>query len=223
MEGARTKHHNMTMGFTILSVVFAVIWIGWRVSSKRALLPCPSELAWLVEIENPLARATHSVEVIRRLAVRPGSRVIDVGCGPGRVAIPMAEAVGAQGEVVALDVQPEMLSRVRAKAAQHHLTNLRLSRMDGNRDEIAVAESDATVMIMMVGEVSHPERLLAAVSAALKPDGKLLIAESVFDPHYVRREKLRVLVEAAGFSQVSVAGNLFGYNAIFEKQGRAKQ
>ena len=92
----------MIVWFTLISMVIAALWIGWRVSSKRALLPCPFELAWLVEIENPLARATRSEEVIRRLAVRPGSRVVDVGCGPGRVAIPMAAAVGVQGEVFAL-------------------------------------------------------------------------------------------------------------------------
>lgn len=45
-------------------------------------------------------------------------RVLDAGCGPGRLTIPLARQVGPTGEVVALDVQQGMLKRVRKNAAR---------------------------------------------------------------------------------------------------------
>ena len=61
----------------VVLIVLAGIWIAWRLRSRRSPLPCPAEFAWLVEVENPLARATRSEEVVRQLAPRPGARVID--------------------------------------------------------------------------------------------------------------------------------------------------
>jgi tRNA G46 methylase TrmB len=114
----------------VLLIVLAGIWIAWRLRSRRALLPCPAEFAWLVEIENPLARATRSEQVVRQLAPRPGARVIDVGCGPGRVTIPLARAVGPGGEVIALDVQAAMLAKVAEKARAERIANIRLLQSD---------------------------------------------------------------------------------------------
>jgi len=42
------------------------------------------------------------------LELEPGMAVLDAGCGPGRLAIPIARQVGPQGEVVAMDIQAGM-------------------------------------------------------------------------------------------------------------------
>jgi cyclopropane fatty-acyl-phospholipid synthase-like methyltransferase len=43
--------------------------------------------------------------IVDRLDLQPGMAVLDVGCGPGRLTIPIARQVGQQGEVVAMDIQ----------------------------------------------------------------------------------------------------------------------
>ena len=50
------------------------------------------------------------------LELRPGDRVLDVGCGPGRVAIAFAERVGPTGSVDGIDAAVEMVNRARSLA-----------------------------------------------------------------------------------------------------------
>lgn len=54
-------------------------------------------------------------EVLSRLHLARGARVADVGAGTGYFAIPLAQAVGDQGQVLAIDLQEEMLSLLRQK------------------------------------------------------------------------------------------------------------
>src|SRR5262245_65637212 len=112
-------------------IILTAIWTAWRWYSQRSPLPGPAESAWLVELENPLARATRSEEVVQQLAPQPGARVIDIGCGPGRVTIPLARAIGPGGEVIALDVQAGMLAKVAQKAEQEEVGHVRLMESGG--------------------------------------------------------------------------------------------
>jgi len=199
--------------------ILAAIWVSWRLRSRRALLPCPAVLGWLVELENPLARATRSEEVVRQLAPRRGARVMDIGCGPGRVTIPLARAVGPGGEVIALDVQAGMLARAAEKVKGEGLGNVRLLQSEVRNAPIDEASLDAAVMVMALGEMPAAASVLPFVLSVLKPGGQLLVAESIFDPHFVSRAKLRKIAQAAGFSERAYSGNLFAYSLRFEKPG----
>jgi len=197
--------------------ILVAIWVAWRLRSRRALLPCPAEFDWLVEIENPLARATRSPQVVQQLAPPAGARVIDIGCGPGRVTIPLARAVGSTGEVIALDVQAGMLAKVAEKAKKEGIGNIRLMQSDVRRAQIHAGSLDAAVMVMALGEIPEGNTIFPLIFAALKPGGCLLVAESIFDPHFVSRPKLRRIAQAAGFTERTYSGNVFGYSLRFEK------
>ena len=201
----------------VVLIVLAGIWIAWRLRSRRSPLPCPAEFAWLVEVENPLARATRSEQVVRQLAPRPGARVIDIGCGPGRVTIPLARAVGPGGEVIALDVQAAMLAKVAEKAATERIANIRLMQSDARSARIDAGSLDGAVMVTALGEIPDAPKVLPWIFAALKPGGRLLVAETIFDPHFVRRARLREMARSAGFAERGYFGNVFGYSITFEK------
>lgn len=206
------------MQSTVLLVAALVaVWVGWRLYSRHALFPCPAEFSWLVEVENPLARATRSEAVVRQLEVRSGACVLDIGCGPGRVTLPLARAVGPQGQVIALDIQPQMLAKVREKADRENLANVQVMQWHANHAAFEPATLDAAVMVMTLGEIPEPERALVGVNSALKRGGRLLVAESVFDPHYVRRRRLREIALGAGLQEIRHSGNFFGYSVVFEK------
>jgi ubiquinone/menaquinone biosynthesis C-methylase UbiE len=203
----------------VLLIILAAIWIAWRWYSQRSPLPCPAEFAWLVELENPLARATRSEEVVQQLAPQPGARVIDIGCGPGRVTIPLARAIGPGGEVIALDVQAGMLAKVAQKAEQEQIGNIRLMQSDVRSARIDSGSLDGAVMVTALGEIPEAARVLPWIFAALKPGGRLLVAETIFDPHFVSRARLRAMAQPTGFTERACSGNIFGYNMTFEKTG----
>ncbi len=178
--------------YTIIFVIAVVIaiWVAWRLCSRRALLPCPAALSCLVEMDNPLARVTHSKSVIRQLGLKTGARVADIGCGPGRVTIPLARAVGSEGEVIAMDVQAEMLAKIAVKAEKHQLSNIRLLRCDARERKLPENSLDAAVMVMALGEIPDNPEVLSMIYSVLKAGGHLLIAESVFDPHFIGKKRL---------------------------------
>jgi SAM-dependent methyltransferase len=106
-----------TVAYILLGLVglIGLVAVIWRVGSRRRSVPCPVWLRWLVELDNPFTKTNRAAVIVERLELEPGMAVLDAGCGPGRLAIPIARQVGPQGEVVAMDIQAGMLERARVR------------------------------------------------------------------------------------------------------------
>ena len=78
----------------------AAIWAASRLVSRTHPRPCPTTLIWL--LDNPFTTRYHAF-ILSRLDLAPGLSVLDAGCGPGLLTIPIARTVLPQGSVVALD------------------------------------------------------------------------------------------------------------------------
>jgi ubiquinone/menaquinone biosynthesis C-methylase UbiE len=180
--------------------------LGWRALSRRVALPCPSWLGWMVD--NPLA-ASRTNATLTQLELAEGFHVLDAGCGPGRLTIPIARAVGPEGGVLAVDLQPRMLRRVRDKAAWASMANVELLEAALGGGRLPHAFFDRAVLATVLGEI--PDRLAALreIYLALKPGGFLLVNEVVGDPHYQSLAKVHRLAQQAGFQPgVPVGGRL---------------
>jgi ubiquinone/menaquinone biosynthesis C-methylase UbiE len=82
--------------------------------------------------------------VLSRLPLRPGARVLDVGCGSGGLAIPAAR-MGA--EVVAVDIAPTMIERLTARARAEGLSTLRARVGDGTALDLEDDSFDIAVSL----------------------------------------------------------------------------
>ena len=109
---------------TLLTLSFMGIWEY----SKRFHMP--SWLAWMVEIENPFAIENRSEQIISHLAFKPNMIVADIGCGPGRVTLPLSDKL-TEGKVLAVDLEKDMLERVRKKIGSRK--NIELLRKNFNK------------------------------------------------------------------------------------------
>jgi ubiquinone/menaquinone biosynthesis C-methylase UbiE len=209
-----------TLAFLCLLVL---IVLGWSIVARRQAMPCPSWLGWLVELENPIARKFHAENIIERLDLRPGMKVLDAGCGPGRLTIPLAKAVGAPGEVVAADLQDDMLRRTETRARAAGLTNITFLRLKLGEGTLGNDLFDRAVLVTVLGEIPDGRAALREIYGALKPGGILSITETIFDPHYQRRSAVLELVRAAGFIEKSLTGNLMGFTVNLERPGDSQK
>ncbi len=116
--------------------------------------------------------------VLRDAGLRPGMRVLDVGCGTGDVSLLAADLVGPTGTVIGIDRSPEVLDTARARA-----------RASGCADRIGFRHQDATTVERHLGQFdaitgrnilmhqSDPVALVRQLATLVQPGGVIVFAE----------------------------------------------
>lgn len=206
--------------YSVLSLLILLGLAGgllWRLASRRRSLPCPVWLRWLVELDNPFTRTNRAAVIVGHLGVTPGMAVLDAGCGPGRLTIPLAVATGEGGEVVAVDIQEGMLARARDKARTAQLKNISFVRAALGAGTLGRSRFDRAVLVTVLGEIPDREAALREVFDALKPGGLLSVTEIIFDPHFQSRITVERLAAGAGFRAGACFGNAIAFTLHLEK------
>src|SRR6266705_549717 len=145
---------------------------------------CPAWFAWV--INNPLRRWLHKPEEILGRLIAPGFTVVELGSGSGPFTIALAQMVGSSGRVIAADVQPAMLAKVRRRVGQAGLQNPVELHLCGREHAGLSVRADFVLAFWMVHEVPNAATLFAELHEALNPDGKLLLVEPKL--HVTRRD-----------------------------------
>lgn len=137
--------------------------------------------------------------ILALLAPRRGERIADVGCGQGTWSVVLAKAVGPQGRVFAIDIDPDAVAAARALAQREQVKNMevRLSLPDDPG-----LEPESVDAIFLNDVIDWVERsalagFLAGLHSALTEDGRLVIRDPGGGPDRVIAELYR-----AGFSLV---------------------
>ena len=111
------------------------------------------------------------------LQIKPGMTVADVGAGIGYFSWRIARRVGAEGRVLAVEIQPEMLERLGAEMRKRDIRNVQ-SILGTPVDPRLPAQSvDLALMVDVYHEFRHPEAMVARIRKSLKDDGRMVLVE----------------------------------------------
>ena len=111
------------------------------------------------------------------LKIRPGATVADIGAGAGYTSLRLSRRVGANGTVLATDVQPQMLAMLQENAKLAGVRNIKPVRATQAKVNLPDAAVDLAIMVDVYHEASDPEALLVGIKQALKPGGRLVLVE----------------------------------------------
>jgi SAM-dependent methyltransferase len=118
--------------------------------------------------------------ILEALPLRPGLRILEIGCGPGALARAVALRIG-EGHVLGIDRSATAIAQ--ARAAADDVPSARLSFRVAEAETFALAPGEAPfdlAVAIRVGALDgrHPDagaRALPRIAAALGPGGRLLI------------------------------------------------
>jgi len=131
--------------------------------------------SWLIRPEREQEEKVSAA--YEKLQLRPGMTVCDLGCGNGFWTLPMAKSVGDSGRVLAVDIQREMLQKLRARAMKENVDNVQPILGTISDPKLPVGEVDLVLMVDVYHEFSHPESMLWSVRRSLKEDGVVALLE----------------------------------------------
>lgn len=179
---------------------------------------CPWWLAYT--FDNPLRRWLHKPDRMFKGLVSPGQTAIDIGCGMGYFTIPLARMVGPAGRVLAVDLQEQMLKRVKKRAERAGLlSRITLHRSGPERLGISGKQADFVLGFWMVHEVADRPAFLREVAGLLKPGAHFLVAEPRMHVTASDVERTVELARAAGLEKVSEPKIGWSRTVLFRRAG----
>lgn len=117
-------------------------------------------------------------QTVGRLDMQRGARVLDLGCGTGLNFEALLEAVGSEGEVVGLDLTPEMLERAAARSDRCGWSNVRLVQGDAASLPFGSDEFDAVCSTFVLSAVATGRTAVGEAWRVLLPGGRIAVREA---------------------------------------------
>jgi ubiquinone/menaquinone biosynthesis C-methylase UbiE len=126
---------------------------------------------------------------VKGFGIQEGNTVVDYGCGPGRYAIQLAELVGQEGKIYAVDIHELAIEAVKKKIEKYNLPNIEPVLMDGYNSGLPDSIANVVCAIDMFFIIKKPTEFLVELKRITKDDGILIIDEG-HQPRSVAKEKI---------------------------------
>lgn len=152
---------------------------------------------------------TERERIAETVGIKPGMVVADIGAGTGFLSVIFARKTGPTGRVYAVDIVPEFLERIDARAADEGLNNIKTVLCTDDSVELPPAAIDRAFICDTYHHFEYPNSTMATVADAVKPGGELIVVDFIRIPgesnewvlNHVRagQEVFINEIEAAGF------------------------
>ena len=161
-----------------------------------------------------------SGQIIRRLGLKPGQVVADLGAGSGYHTVRLARALGPDSRIYAQDVTAAYLADLEKRLRAESLNNVTTVLGEPHDPRLPRASADAAILVHMYHEIEQPFAFLYNLVPALRPGARVGIVDLDRPTweHGTPRDLLRCELAAAGYEQIgfeTLSGEV-GYLAIFQ-------
>ncbi len=144
-------------------------------------------------------------KVIHLIKLRPDEILADIGAGSGYYSLRLAKKF-PKSQIIAIDIQEEMLAFLDEKISQSHTQNIRthLGKIDGLN--LPPATIDAALIVDAYHEFSHPYEMMKSLVNALRPGGRLFLLEYRAEDPTVPIKPLHKMTEAQAKKEMQFIG-----------------
>ncbi len=168
-------------------------------------------------------------DIVRRLSIGEGMKVADIGAGSGAYTLALAEVVGSDGKVYAIDVQRELLMKLKTEAQHRHIHSIETVWGDAEKDhgtKLADASVDVAFLSNVLFQAEHKEGLLREVKRIVRSKGRIFLIDwsdsfggmGPLTKDVVKKEKAKELMLSHGFSaEGEFSAGAHHYGLIFSK------
>ena len=133
------------------------------------------------QTQPPMQMAMHMTpsfeEIAAALEVKAGSSVADVGAGMGPYTFKLAQLVGSEGRVWAVDIAKSAIRQLQRKVADDNLVNVLVVRGRSDDPLLPAARLDGILVVDAYHEMEEHAAMLSRMRESLKPNGRIVIVE----------------------------------------------
>ncbi|MGQ9572303.1 MAG: class I SAM-dependent methyltransferase [Dehalococcoidia bacterium] len=195
------------------AVVFA-LWLYWLTQRYKSSRACPYAWRWM--LDNLPRRVVQAVRsTVDSFRIGKGQTVLELGPGPGYFTVEVARRLGAEGRLVCVDIQPEMVGALRRRLLREGVANALPMVGDALALPLVDSSVDCAFLVTVLGEIPDRPRALAELRRVLKPDGILSVTETLPDPDYQFADVVRDLCRASGFRLLEHRRRFLGFTMNF--------
>lgn len=145
-----------------------------RISAEMETLKARLKPIWMAGDYGVFAKYLEpgAIEFLARLDLAPGTRMLDVGCGAGQIAIPAARA-GVR--VTGIDIATNLIEQARARAEAEGLA---IQFDEGDAEQLPYGDETFDVVVSLIGAMfaPRPERVAAELARVCRPGGRIVMA-----------------------------------------------
>ena len=164
---------------------------------------------WMISVmhDNPLLPVFRNpYKLLQAAGLKPGQKVVEVGCGPGFFTIPAAKIVGEEGLIYAVDTHPLAIKRVKEKMEREGLKNVTPILANASSTGLLDQSVDLAFLFGLRYIAGGLENVIGEMHRILKPGAVLS-----FEKTRGSQERLIEEVERGGFSFLERQGRLFSF------------
>ncbi len=114
--------------------------------------------------------------LINALELKATDQVADIGAGTGYFSLPIASRV-PQGQVFAVDIQPEMLEVIEYLCKENKVANITPILGGQQQPNLAPDSIDLALLVDAYHEFDYPREMMQGIISALHPGGRVVLAE----------------------------------------------